>query len=124
METLVALEIPDRAAQVGADGVGHRETFLTIAEHEDFFFRQKRGRAEGKIRRVADLEVLRRLVKYARRQKPDHRSQAQADRGTQRDQAGGAIIQQRSSIHAFLTFKRGCCQWPLSLKHLALLLFQ
>src|SRR5450759_4581966 len=102
MEALVGLEIPDRAAEVGADGVGHRETFLTVAEHEDLFFRQKRGRAEREIRRVADLEVLRRLVKHAWRQKADHRSQAHADRGTQGDQAGGAPTEKRSSLHALL----------------------
>src|ERR1035438_5463902 len=75
MEALIALEIPDRTAEVGADGIGHRETFLRVAEHEDFFVRQECGRAIREIRGVADLERLRRLVKYARRQKLHHRSE-------------------------------------------------
>src|ERR1035441_9288558 len=102
MEALVALEISHRAAQVRADGIGYRETLLTVAEDEDLFFRKKRGRAEREIRRVADLEGLRRLVKHARRQKPDHRSQAHADGGTQGDQARGAPTEEGSALHALL----------------------
>src|ERR1039457_1323472 len=112
MEALVALEITDRAAQVGADGVGHRETFLAVAEHEYFFLRQKRGRTEGEIPRVADLEGLRRLVKHARRQKPDHRSQAHADGGTQGDQARGAPAEEGSSLHVMLPSISKCCTEP------------
>src|ERR1035441_3932554 len=82
MEALVALEITDRAAQVGADGVSYREAFLTVAEHEDLFFRQERRRAEREIPRVTDLEGLWGFAKNARRQKADHRSQAHADRRT------------------------------------------
>src|SRR5450756_1807321 len=118
MEALVALEIPDGAAEVGADGVGHREAFLTVAEDEDLFFRQKGGRAEREIRRVADFEGLRRFVKYARRQKADHRSQAHADRGTQGDQAGGAPTEEGSSLHALLSgclFRNNCANEHLGL---------
>src|ERR1035437_10294087 len=102
MKALVVLEIPDRAAEVRADGVGHREAFLTVAEHENLFLRQECGRAEREIRRVADLEVLWRLVKHAGRQKADHRSQAHADRGTQGDQARGAPTEEGSSVHELL----------------------
>src|ERR1019366_421090 len=107
MEAPVGLEVPHRAAQVRADGAGDREPLLAVAEHEDLFFRQKRGRTEGKVRRVADLEHLRRLIEHAWRQEPDHRRQADRAPRTQRQQPRGSPIQKGSSIHS--NTSRSCC---------------
>ena len=68
-------EMRHRAAQMGADRAGYGEAFVAIAKDEDLLVHQKGGRAEGKIRRVADLECLRRLIKDARHEEPDNGSQ-------------------------------------------------
>ena len=65
MKTIVATEPLNRAAQVSAHGAGHGKAFFLIAKDENFFIRKQRGRAERKIAGIADLESLRRLVKYA-----------------------------------------------------------
>src|SRR5664279_652137 len=56
MEALVALEITHRAAEMGTHGVGHGETLVTVAEHENLLVRQERRGAEREVRRVANLE--------------------------------------------------------------------
>ncbi len=55
VEALVALEIADRASEVGADRACHRKPFVSVAEHKDLLVGEKRGSAEGKVRRIADL---------------------------------------------------------------------
>jgi hypothetical protein len=79
METLVALEVRNRAAQMCADGAGNREALIAIAEYEDLFLYQEGGRAEGKVRRIADLKRLRRLIENVRHQEPYDGSEAYSD---------------------------------------------
>jgi hypothetical protein len=72
VEAVVALEVRDGTAQVGADRAGNCEALVAIAKDEDLFVHQEGGRAKGKVSGIANLERLRRLVKDARYEEADN----------------------------------------------------
>ena len=74
MEMVVALEVRYRATQVRTNRAGYRKPPIPVAKDEDLFIHQERWCSEGKVSGGSYLECLRRFVKYAWHQEPDHRS--------------------------------------------------
>jgi hypothetical protein len=55
VKALVTLQVTHRASKMSADGAGHCKPLISVAKHIDLLVREKRGSAEGKVRRITDL---------------------------------------------------------------------
>ncbi len=80
MESLIALEVGHRAAQMRANCTRHGKPFVAIAKHKYLFLYQECGWPKGKICWLANLEGLGRLIKDARHQEPKHGRETDSDR--------------------------------------------